>query len=136
MASDPLVEEYLLLGLALGRHVAGMVDAYYGPPELARRAEAEAASSPAALVQRARRLLADLDPAAGAPVPSEPSPRTGSSVPDGLRRRWLAAQVSGLHTTARKLAGEPVGYLDEVEACYGVRPEAVPEEDLSAAHAR
>jgi len=27
------VERYLLLGLRLGRHVDGLVDAYYGPPE-------------------------------------------------------------------------------------------------------
>ena len=32
-----LVERYLALGLRLGRHVDGFVDAYYGPPELAAR---------------------------------------------------------------------------------------------------
>ncbi len=34
----------------------------------------------------------------------------------------------GLLTTARKLAGEPIAYADEVEACYGVRPTRVDEE--------
>ena len=42
----------------------------------------------------------------------------------------------GLLTTARRLAGEPVGYVEEVEACYGVRPSPVPDDDLAAAHVR
>jgi hypothetical protein len=52
------------------------------------------------------------------------------------RRRWLRAQVRGLSTTARRLAGEPVGYADEVEACYGVRPTRVDEDVLEGAHRR
>ena len=35
------VERYLLLGLRLGRHVEGLVDAYYGPAELAAAVECE-----------------------------------------------------------------------------------------------
>ena len=52
------------------------------------------------------------------------------------RRRWLRAQVAGLHVVARKLGGEAIAYRDEVEWCYGVRPEPVPEDDLAAAHDR
>lgn len=116
-----LVEEYLGLGLALGRHVEGFVDYYYGPPILAERAAAGSPEPPAALADRARRLLAALD--------------AGEDLDPG-RRRWLAAQVRGLHTSARKLAGEPIGYLDEIEACYGVRPSPVDEDRLSDAHHR
>ena len=36
-----VVTSYLQLGLRLGRHVDGLVDAYYGPPELAAAVEAE-----------------------------------------------------------------------------------------------
>ncbi len=32
---------YLELGLRMGRHIDGLVDAYYGPPELAQQVEAE-----------------------------------------------------------------------------------------------
>ena len=35
MADTGLVEEYLTLGLRLGRHIDARVDAYYGPPALA-----------------------------------------------------------------------------------------------------
>src|SRR5688500_18999662 len=101
-----VVERYLTLGLALGRHIDGMVDAYFGPPELAERAERAAPAPPARLVEDARRLLVDLEHA-----------ELGAE-----RRRWLAAQVEGLHTTASRLSGEPIGYADEVERCYGVRP--------------
>jgi hypothetical protein len=116
-----VVAGYLELGLALGRHVDGLVDAYYGPPELAARIAAEPPRPPAELEARARRLLADLD--------------TDDSVV-AHRRRYLSGQVKGLRTTAAKLAGASIGYLDEVEACYGVRPAKVAEEEFAAAHRR
>lgn len=120
------VTSYIQLGLALGRHIDGMVDAYYGPPELAERAAAAPVTSPVRLVDDASRLLRDLD--AGLPE-------------DGIdlevdRRRWLRGQAVGLHTTARKLAGEQIGYADEVELCYGVRPRRVEEELFRTAHRR
>jgi hypothetical protein len=127
-----IAERYLRLGLDLGRHVDGLVDAYYGPPEYAARAAATGTVSPAALGERARALVADLD--AGLPISSpgvDPTPVSA----DETRRRWLRAQVVGLHTTARRLAGEPIGYADEVESCYGVRPSPFPEEAFADAHA-
>ena len=48
----------------------------------------------------------------------------------------MTGQVRGLHTTARKLGGEPIAYLDEIEESYGVRPVVVPEDDLANAHRR
>nr|MBA2625363.1 DUF885 domain-containing protein [Acidimicrobiia bacterium] len=74
-----------------------------------------------ALAEEARRLLAELE------VDGDLDP---------ARRHWLAAQVRGLWTMARKLAGEAIGYADEVERCYGVRPEWVPEDELLEAHRR
>jgi hypothetical protein len=101
---------YLLLGLRLGRHVDGLVDAYYGPPELAEQANAGEPVAAAALAEEADALLAE--------------------VPDG----WLADQLRGLSTCARVLAGEPIGYADEVERCYGVRPVRTDEAVYAAAH--
>jgi hypothetical protein len=119
-----LVERYLELGLRLGRHVDGFVDAYYGPVALAERVDAEPVTAPGALVAAAARLLASLDGGEGA------------SELDAGRRRWLRAQVVGLHTSARKLAGEPIGYADEVEWCYGVRPAPIDEGVFVDAHRR
>ncbi|MDQ6839809.1 MAG: DUF885 domain-containing protein [Actinomycetota bacterium] len=121
MSSEALIEDYVELGLSLGRHIDGMVDAYYGPVDIAERVRRRPVAAPVALVERSRRLLGDL--AADGDL-------------DPARRTWLQAQTRGLHTTARKLAGEPIGYLDEVEASYGVRPIPVPEDDLAAAHDR
>src|SRR5829696_6760549 len=106
MAGTGVVERYLELGLRLGRHVDGFVDAYYGPPRLAARVAVEPLRPPAELAAEAGRLLADLDAGVGA------------EAVDAGRRRWIRAQVSGLRTSARTLAGEAIGYLDEVEACY------------------
>jgi hypothetical protein len=124
------LREYLTLGLRLGRHIDGFVDAYYGPADLAAAVAAEPVAPPEQLAGDARRLLADLE--AGAPLSS-------TQADDGAapaRRRWIAAQVQGMRTTAAKLAGEPVTYADEVESCYGVRPSRVDEEVLLEAHRR
>ena len=119
-----VVERYLELGLRLGRHVDGFVDAYYGPPELAARVDAEPLRAPAELAADAGRLVAGLDAGVDA------------DQIDAGRRRWIRAQALGLRTGAAKLAGEPIGYLDEVERCYGARPALVAEDDFAAAHAR
>ncbi|MCU1490930.1 MAG: hypothetical protein JWM85_2335 [Acidimicrobiaceae bacterium] len=129
-----LVERYLSLGLALGRHIDGFVDAYYGPARLVERAGAEAPLAPDRLVADARSLLASLD--AGEPLGDPESgdlASEGSSVEAAARRRFLRAQVLGLLTSGRILAGEHLGYAEEVEACYGVRPQRVPEERFASA---
>jgi hypothetical protein len=128
-----VVERYLELGLRLGRHVDGFVDAYYGPPDLAARVEAEPVQPPAALRADASRLVADLD--AGDDGADGAGAGGGEALGAG-RRRWLRAQAVGLHTSAARLAGEPIGYLDEVERCYGARPALVAEDDFAAAHRR
>ena len=119
-----LVDRYLELGLRLGRHVDGFVDAYYGPRTLSERVGAEPIRSPESLVMLAAELLRDLDGGADAEILS-PS-----------RRRWLRAQIIGFHTSARKVAGDDISYVDEVEWCYGVRPTFRDEEHFAAAHDR
>ena len=133
------VERYLSLGLSMGRHCEGFVDAYYGPAPLARRAAELPLVAPGALVDEARALLAAI--AAGEPLgapaarPGEVEEAGGVSAGDAAaRRRWLRAQVVGVLTSARILAGERVEYADEVEACYGVRPRRPVEDEIVAAH--
>ena len=116
------VERYLELGLQLGRHVDGLVDAYYGPGHLRDRVAAAPAVAPARLAADARRLLADL--------------HAGAGDVDPHRRHWIAAQVDGLRVTAERLGGTPISYSDEVEACYGVRPRWIEEDELAEAHRR
>ena len=110
--TSSLVERYLLLGLRLGRHVDGIVDAYYGPPELAEGVDREQPVDPRTLVADAEQLLEELD------------------------EGWLRDQVVGALTYARHLAGESLPYADEVEGCYGVRPAHTDESVFDAAHQR
>ena len=105
-------ERYLRLGLQLGRHIDGIVDFYFGPPELAKAVEAEPPVEPRLLVVAADSLLDELE--------------------DG----WLRDQVVGLRTSAGMLAGESISYTDEVESCYGVRPTHTDEAVFAAAHER
>jgi hypothetical protein len=91
-------ERYLVLGLRLGRHVDGLVDAYYGPSELKEQVDAEEPVDPAQLAADGDALAAELD--------------------DG----WLLDQVRASATYAHVLAGDEMSYADEVEGCYGVRP--------------
>ncbi len=105
-------ERYILLGLRLGRHVDGIVDSYYGPDELKQEADEGDPVPPAELVAEGYALLAELE--------------------DG----WLRDLAQGLATYARVVAGEAISYSDEVEACYGVRPERSDTRDYEAVHER
>jgi len=108
--ADSIAQRYLKLGLRLDRHVEGTVDAYFGPPELAKEVKAEAVTDAAELVAEAEALLGELA--------------------DG----WLRDQVRGLRTYAAVLAGEKMSYADEVEGCYGLRPVHTDEATFTAAH--
>lgn len=105
-------ERYVHLGLQLGRHDDGVVDAYFGPPELAAAVEQAPPAEPSALVATADALLEEL--------------------PDG----WLRDQVAGLRTYAGVLAGESRTYADEVAGCYGVPAPLTDEAVFAAAHDR
>jgi len=105
-------EEYIVLGLRLGRHVDGLVDAYYGPPELKEQVDAEPLAEPGRLAADADSLLGTLE--------------------DG----WLHDQARGLRTYAGVLAGEKLSYSDEVEGCYRLRPQRVGTEQYEEVHER
>ena len=102
-------ERYLRLGLQIDRHVAGMVDAYFGPPELADDVRAADPADPAALLAEATALH------------------------DGLDDGWLRDQVAGLRVYAGVLAGERWSFADEAEGSYGVRPVRTDEAVFAAA---
>lgn len=110
--AESIAHRYLRLGLRLRRHVEGMVDAYFGPPELAAEVEAEDLVPAATLGADAEALLAETD--------------------DG----WLRDQLVGLRTYAGVLAGDAWSYEDEVEQCYGVRPAFTDEAVFADAHER
>ena len=111
VSADELVRRYLLLGLRLGRHVDGLVDSYYGPAELRDEADVGEPAGPRGLAAEAGALLDALP---------------GAGLANEQRERWLSAQLVGLETVARVLAGDEIGYVEEVERCYGLRLERIP----------
>ncbi|QNG17987.1 DUF885 domain-containing protein [Rhodococcus triatomae] len=118
MDPDTLVREYLLLGLGFDRLEEGFVDAYTGDPALRRQVENAPRPDPRELSRTARTLRTEL-PSAGLPE---------------QRTRFLDAHLRALELSARKLAGDDVGFVDEVEAYFDVRITRGDEEEYREAH--
>ena len=122
---DAIAEDYVKLILGVGKVEPGYVDAYSGPADWAAAAKA---------APRTRAQLAD-DAAALAR-------RLDQTRPDGLspdevqRLAYLKAHVSAAQARLRMLAGEKLGFFDEAEALFGVRPELRPLSDYDAVLAR
>ncbi|WP_347956680.1 DUF885 domain-containing protein [Gordonia aichiensis] len=117
--TDDPVTEYLRLGLAFDRIEEGFVDAYTGDPALRVEAENGPAPDPADLANRARALRDALP--AGLPVD---------------RAEFIASHLRALECSARKFAGEEIGFVDEVQAYFDVRIEPGEEDVYREAHAR
>lgn len=108
---DPIARRYVVLGLALGRHDANYVDAYYGPDSL--RATAESASLSAAEVRAAAESLIA--------VLGERTPDYRDSLV-AKRHRYLRVQLGAMAARARMLGGERLSFDQEAQALYDVRP--------------
>ncbi len=115
-----LPERYVRLCLRVGRHIDGFVDAYVGPPEWERAVAAEELADPRRLQDEAAALLAALEDA-------------------GLeddRTRWLRGQLEALECVTARLCGAEIGWADEVERCFGVRPQRTETSAFAEAHHR
>ena len=101
-----VAERYLRLGLQLGRHVEGIVDAYIGPPELAAAVDGRAAGRAADARRRLRRRLLDeledgwlRDQVVG---PAHLRRRAGGRVQARTPTRWRGATACGRSTPTRR----------------------------------
>ncbi|WP_181696598.1 DUF885 domain-containing protein [Nocardia sp. GTS18] len=118
MGSHPFVTEYLRLGLAFDRLESGFVDAYTGDPALRREIDNAAAPAPADLVRRAIDLRAALPDAGLSPQ----------------RTEFLDAHLVAMECSARKFAGEEIGFVDEVRAYFDVDITPGDPDDYREAH--
>ena len=107
---DPIAEEYVRLALALGKHDADYVDAYYGPP--AWRAEADA--SLPEIRGRAGKARAAIGE-------------------EGPRARFLAKALEALDARARMVGGERMAFDEESRALYDVVAPSLPDAHYAAA---
>jgi hypothetical protein len=110
---DQIGRDYVVLGLAAGELEDGLVDAYYGPPELHEEARARRASAEDIVVE-AQALRARLNDGV-----------------DAQRRQWLDRQLIALEQIARRLAGERMSYSEEVERCFDATPNPIAPEAYS-----
>jgi hypothetical protein len=114
---DPIAEEYVLLALRMDRHSPGLVDAYIGPAELKASVEAEPLRPLGALADDAARLA---EAVCGAGFAAE-------------RAEFLSKQVGAMQMTLRRLRGEDVPYVEEVQACFDITPARTPESEFDQA---
>src|SRR5919107_3519193 len=110
--------EYVRLGLRFDRLEPGFVDAFTGDPGVRAQVADEPAPTPSGLRDQARTLLGEL---AAAGLPAD-------------RTDYLRGQLTGLECTARKMSGEPVGFVDEVASYFQVDVSLGDEAAYAAAH--
>ncbi|HMJ92693.1 MAG TPA: hypothetical protein VK472_01195 [Allosphingosinicella sp.] len=112
---DSIAADYVRLQLEIGEKEPGYIDAYYGPAEWQTVAKLTPRTLPELAVRAAvlqTRLAAV---------------RLAGDEPEYVRRRdFLQAQLKAASTRLRMLQGEKLGFADEAEGLFGVRPELKP----------
>jgi hypothetical protein len=119
MHTDPVVEQYLRLGLAFDRLEPGFVDAFTGDPALRREIDNAPAPDPRALARQASSLRADV----------------GGADLDPRRVDFLTSALRALECSARKFAGDDITFVDEVSAYFDVDIEMGDPQTYRQAHA-
>ncbi len=105
---DDISTQYITLAFALEQHAEGFVDAYFGPPALRTGGPPRPPQS----------IVADVDALRQQVQQSDYPPR---------RKEFLAVQLRAMAALARKLAGEPLTYRDEVRLLFDIEPYHTPE---------
>jgi hypothetical protein len=114
-AMNSIAEEYVKLVLAVGQHDPDYVDAFYGPAEWKKAAEASKASLDD-IASRAQTLQNSL---AGQDQPPDEMQR--------LRLQYLQRQLSALSARVRMLKGERLSFDEESRALYDAVAPTQPE---------
>ena len=122
---DAIARDYVALTLEIGEREPGYVDAYYGPAEW----QAAAKAAPRDLPQ-----LAEGAAALGARL--EAVDADALNAEERQRRAYLAAHVDAASARLRMLSGEKMGFADEAEALFGIRPDLKPLAEYDAVLAR
>src|SRR6266550_3133654 len=105
---NQFAERYVRLVLAVGQHDADYVDAYYGPPEW--RKEAEAGKLPLSEIASRAAALAGEIGAAQPPVSADEMTQ--------LRHQYVARQLESLRTRVSMLMGTKLKFDEESKQLY------------------
>ena len=119
-----VAEQYVKLVLAVGQHDADYVDAFYGPQEW--RKAAEAAKKPLAAID------ADAAAVEGAltAIAFKPDPRDAEMW--NLRRQYLTRQLAALRSRVAMLHGKKLTFDEESLALYDAVAPVRPESEFEA----
>jgi len=112
---NAVARDYVGLILEIGEHEEGYVDAYYGPAEWQAQAKANKRSVPE-LLTAANNIVAALD-AIG---------ETDLNREAGQRKAYLLAHTRAAAARLRMISGQKMGFAEEAEALFGIRPELKP----------
>ncbi|MFL6281373.1 MAG: hypothetical protein ACJ731_14755 [Vicinamibacterales bacterium] len=123
-AMDTIAEQYVKLVLAMGKHDADYVDAYYGPAEWKTDA-ATAKIDLDTLAGRAKMLIGEIDRHRAAMKGSKSGAADDEMVQ--LRMQYLEHQLSALSARVRMLKGERLSFDDESRALYDAVAPTFPE---------
>ncbi len=118
MVAGRIPERYVGLCLRVGALDEDFVDAYIGPAALMEEALADGPHDPRRLRDEALALIED--------VP-------GEGLEDD-RVAWLLGQLRGIECMTARLAGEDLPWTEQVERCFGIRPQHVDEDLFRASH--
>ena len=112
-APDPyrgVAEQYVKLVLAVGQHDGDYVDAFYGPPEW--RKDAEAGKKPLATID------AQAAAAESALAAIVVKPDSGDAEMWALRRQYLTRQLAAVRSRVAMLQGKTLTFDEESKALY------------------
>jgi hypothetical protein len=112
-ALDAIAQEYVVLGLSLGRHDPPYVDAYYGPDSLRAVAERDSLAMPV-IRARAESLLTRLGALGTTPAYGDTLVR--------MRHDYLRAQLTAMVARSRVVAGERLPFDEEATLLFGATP--------------
>jgi len=116
---DPIAQAHIRLALAIGQHIPGYIDAYYGPAEWQQQAQADGARPIAELVREATALAAAI---------------AENAEMDPQRRDFITGEVRAMQTSLRILGGEKLTLAEETKAIYDITPKWIDEAVFEEAH--
>ncbi|MHA2335852.1 MAG: hypothetical protein ACXACX_01055 [Candidatus Hodarchaeales archaeon] len=109
MSLSDFGKRFLLLGLRIGQHIEGYIDAYFGPSELRQLVEKEEKHSPSELLIEAENLTKQIE---------------NQDFPES-RIRYFEKTMQAMITSLKVLTGVQYPFLELVERIYDINPSRI-----------
>lgn len=110
------IDDYLTLAFQIDRHFEGFIDSWFCDPCI-RDSALNDEVPVAEILSRVDHLAQSIEV---------------GDLPES-RKEYLRKQLRAMHTISRTIAGESLSYEQEVEGCFDIVPERIPESQFEAA---